>query len=87
MWMGMMGMGMGLGMGIGMGIGNRDGNKLLTIFLYYLCMSQILYVPCKGHGDVYIASVTYKKFSLSEPTDDSQSISSAFLSQVLCIIV
>jgi hypothetical protein len=28
-------------------------------------MSQILYVPCKRHGDVYVASVTCKKFSLS----------------------
>ncbi len=54
---------------------------------FVLFMSQILYVPCKRHGDVNVASVTCKKFSLSEPTDGSQNISSAFLSQVLCIVL
>jgi hypothetical protein len=56
-----MGMGVGKGNGNGNGDGNDNrnrngkgnGNKLLTIF--YIFMSQILYVPCKCHGDVYVS--------------------------------
>jgi hypothetical protein len=76
-----MGTGMGTGIGTGMGTG-MSFNHFVVLF-----MSQILYVPCKRHGDVYVASVTCIKFSLSEPTDGNQNISSAFLSQVLCILV
>jgi hypothetical protein len=57
----------GIGMGMGMGIDNGDwqwegeqewegdGNELLTIFctIYPHAISQILYVPCKRHTDVY----------------------------------
>ena len=30
--------------------GERDAERIYVIF-----MSQILYVPCKRHGDVYVA--------------------------------
>jgi hypothetical protein len=44
----------GYGMGNGMGNGNGNRNELLTIF-FVIFMLQILYVPCKRHGDVSIA--------------------------------
>jgi hypothetical protein len=39
-------------MGPGMGMGNEISNNLSSISL---CMFQISYVPCKRHGDVYVA--------------------------------
>ncbi len=52
---------MGIGMGNGNGNGTRNGNgnenKLSTNFVLF--MSQILHIPCRRHGDVYIAKKMY----------------------------
>jgi hypothetical protein len=51
-----MGRGMGMGMGTGMEMGM--GTRYQTTFSFIspcVHMFQISYVPCKRHGDVYVA--------------------------------
>jgi hypothetical protein len=48
--------GEGKGMEKGKGMENGNGNKISNNSLFYFtpCMSQISYLPCKRHGDVYV---------------------------------
>ncbi len=48
---------------------------------------KILYVPCKRHGDVYVASHIIKKFTLTVAKFCGQIIIFAFQSQVLSFIM
>jgi hypothetical protein len=50
-------------------------------------MFPILYVPCKRHSDVYVASHIIKKFTLTVAKFCGQIIIFAFQSQVLSFIM